>query len=137
MVRIALTMGALLVAGGLLYDPYTHFADTYSPFAPAPPWRLGLLLLELALLLVFCVFAWGERYRRAGLVLCCATFVNLGTNALLVSRVGPERFLVAFGTAEILTGYLMLLAIRVAMLGITFAFLSDPVDREAGRAHRA
>jgi len=130
MVRIAFIAAALLVAGGLLYDPYTQFADTYSPFAPAPLWRLGLTALELALLLMFCILAWRKRYRRAGMLLCGETFLNLIVNTLFVSRQGIDRFLIAFGTTEILTPYLMLLALRVAMLGIIYAVLCDPVDNE-------
>ena len=126
MLRIALIAGALLVVGGLLSDPYTYFADTYSPFAPAPFWRVGLSVLELALLLIYCVFTWRRRYRRAGLLLCSATFLNLVANAFFVSTEGVDRFLVAIGTEEILTVYLILLALRVAMIAVTCALPPRP-----------
>lgn len=130
MLRIALIAGALLISASLLVDPYTHFVDNNSPFIPSPLWRLGLVVLELLLILAFCIFVWRKRYRRAGLVLSGATFVSLLVNAIIVSREGISRFLIAFGTEQILSLYLVLIAVRVAMLGITFAFLSDLVDDE-------
>lgn len=126
MLRVALIAGALLVAGGLLSDPYTYYADTYSPFNPAPLWRLGLSVLEVVLLLLFSVFAWRKRYRQAGLLLCGVTFLNVVANAFFVSHEGVHRFLVTIGTEEILTVYLLLLAVRVAMIAILCALLVDP-----------
>jgi hypothetical protein len=143
MLRILLVAGAVLSLGGLVADPYTLYAHTYSPYDPAPLWRLGLSVAEGGLLLWFGVQVWKRNYRRAGLILCAATLLNILANAFFVHQEGLDRFLVMFRTDEILSIYLMLLGLRIAMLTIVVVLLTDrarqdllpPLSDSSGARH--
>jgi hypothetical protein len=116
MLRIGLIASAMVAVSALFLDPYTWHEHTYAPYTNAPFWRLALTGTEVLLLIIFCIRVFHSRMRSAIMYLGCATLVNVLTNALFVVRDGVERFLVAFNTAETLSFYLTMLALRVAMI---------------------
>lgn len=125
--RVGLMVGALVVAVGLLYDPYTTALQADTPFLPAPLGRMVVIGLEFGLLIAYGICIWTHRTLQALIMLALASLVDVGLNIWLVSTHGVARFAVVYGTAEILSIYLVFIAIRIILLTAT-ALLMAPMS---------
>ena len=114
--KILLTSFTVLIAFAILLDPYTFSLDGSHFPQPAPLWQTVLALADLLLLALFIKRVWAGQRRPAITALGLSTTLNLLLNLGLFLRDGNSRFLMAFGTINLLPIYLGTIAIRMMML---------------------
>ncbi|WP_420125621.1 hypothetical protein [Longimicrobium sp.] len=130
MFRIPLMAAAIVLGIAVYADPYTFSADTGHFRVGAPLWQTAVALADLSLLGLYTAALWKRETRRAIGFLAVGTMLNIIANIIFITRDGVDRFLMAFGTYEILTLYLGTLAIRVAMLSV-LGFFNDAAKSSA------
>jgi hypothetical protein len=120
----------VILGGGVLWDPYTFYADASDVLIRAPWWQLTLGLTNLALLAVVAWAFWTGSLRRAFVYLAVETLYHLSLGIALVVRDGIERFIVGIGATESVTVFLFLVLLRVVLLLAVFIEFTRTVHRQ-------
>lgn len=126
MIRFLLLSIAAVALASIWLDPFTH---TLHPAGPEPSplwWRTGAWI-DTAVLLAFAWSLWHANWPRAYFLVTISTTCSLLMNGLYVSIRGTDRFEVIFGTEEILSFYLFIMALRVLAIFLCGVVLMNHV----------
>jgi hypothetical protein len=115
MSRLLLYGIAAVALGSIWLDPFTH---TMHPAGPelAPLWWRTVAWIDTGILLCFAWSLWRAEWRTAYALITISTVLSLLMNGLYVWTRGIDRFQVVFRTEEILSVYLVVIALRVVAI---------------------
>jgi hypothetical protein len=129
MTRALLVLIAAISVAAIWLDPFTYTLHPAGPERAPLWWRVFAVADTFAL----AAFAWSvlrSSWREAFLLIAASTNASLVANALYVWLRGVDRFLVVFRTEEILSPYLLVMAMRVvALLACGIAAMNGLRDR--------
>jgi hypothetical protein len=128
--KICRLLIVVILGGGVLWDPYTFYADASDVLIRAPWWQLTLGLTNLALLAIVAWAFWTGSLRGAFVYLAVETLYHLSLGIALVVRDGIERFIVGIGATESVTVFLFLVLLRVVLLLAVFIEFTRTVHRQ-------
>jgi hypothetical protein len=114
--KVVLVGITALLGAMVLLDPYSFSTNTSHFRQPAPVWQIGLALTDLCLLGLFARALCMGRERRAIVFLAASTVLNLLLNIVFVLRDGLGRFLMGYGSYDLLPIYLTTIVFRVMLL---------------------
>src|SRR5688572_8489864 len=106
---------AVLSLASIWLDPFTY---TLHPAGPerSPLWWQVFSVIDTAVLVAFVWRVLTANWRRAYMLMALSTVLTLFMNGLYVWLRGVDRFLIRFGTTEILSLFLVLSALRVVAM---------------------
>lgn len=121
-VRILVVLIAIASVASIWLDPFTY---TVHPAGPelAPLWWKTYAVLDTALLVALALNAGVANWWRAYLIMSLSVTLSLLMNAFYVWIRGVDRFLIIFQTEEILSVYLLMVALRVVGLFVCGAMM--------------
>jgi hypothetical protein len=114
---LAMTM-ALVLAAGVLLDPYTLHRDASDLIRPAPWWQLLLGLGDVALLVLVAISSWRRQLRQAVSLLMIELLFALSSAIVLIARDGVARFNYGIAAEQYASLFLIWIGLRVLLLAI-------------------
>lgn len=114
--RILQSILVIVIAAGVLLDPYTWRETGSDAVTAAPWWQTALAVSSLGLLGFTALSVWRSRNARAATAVLVEGLVSLISAAVLVERDGTNRFVHGLGAEQLLSWYLLLVACRMLLL---------------------
>jgi hypothetical protein len=116
---IAVTF-SLILAAGVLIDPYTVHLNASDAILPAPMWQLVLGLLDVALLAAVGLLSWRRQFRQAASLLTIELVFALSSAMVLIGRDGLARFTHGIAAEQFASSYLTWIGVRVLLLAVLY-----------------
>jgi hypothetical protein len=115
----------IVVAIGIVLDPYTFHETASDDMTSAPIWQTGLALVDLGLVLIACGLIWRRAAANALGVVVGEAVYNLVLVSVQVAH-HKSRFLMGVDSHQYLSAYLFVIGLRFLSIPLIVRLAMHP-----------
>ena len=125
MKRLLPVLLLIVIAIGIVLDPYTFHETASDDMTAAPIWQTALALLDLGLVLIACGLIWrGAAVKALGVVVGEAVYNLVLVSVQVVHH--RSRFVMGVDSHQYLSVYLLVIALRFLSIPLIVRLVVHP-----------